>query len=91
MGRGEREKERERAMFKEFRKELDWGGRKLILETGKIARQADGAVLTCQALNSANVPTFVTASTTAVTLNTAFNSGKTISGANSAANAYMSG
>ena len=30
---------------KYFRKELDWGGRKLILETGKIARQADGAVL----------------------------------------------
>ncbi|HUA76506.1 MAG TPA: polyribonucleotide nucleotidyltransferase [Acetobacteraceae bacterium] len=28
-----------------FRKELDWGGRKLILETGKIARQADGAVM----------------------------------------------
>jgi polyribonucleotide nucleotidyltransferase len=24
---------------------LDWGGRKLVLETGKIARQADGAVL----------------------------------------------
>ena len=32
-------------MFKEFRKEIDWGGRKLVLETGKIARQADGAVL----------------------------------------------
>src|SRR6478672_5872930 len=32
-------------MFNYFRKELDWGGRKLILETGKIARQADGAVL----------------------------------------------
>ena len=28
-----------------FRKELDWGGRKLILETGKVARQADGAVV----------------------------------------------
>src|SRR4051794_34708919 len=28
-----------------FRKELDWGGRKLVLETGKIARQADGAVM----------------------------------------------
>src|SRR6188472_3846133 len=25
--------------------ELDWGGRKLTLETGKIARQADGAVI----------------------------------------------
>jgi len=32
-------------MFKVFRKELDWAGRKLVLETGKIARQADGAVL----------------------------------------------
>ena len=32
-------------MFNFFRKEIDWGGRKLILETGKIARQADGAVL----------------------------------------------
>src|SRR5260370_9251365 len=32
-------------MFKVFRKEVDWGGRKLVLETGKIARQADGAVL----------------------------------------------
>jgi polyribonucleotide nucleotidyltransferase len=32
-------------MFKDFRKELDWGGRRLVLETGKIARQADGAVL----------------------------------------------
>jgi polyribonucleotide nucleotidyltransferase len=32
-------------MFNYFRKELDWGGRKLVLETGKIARQADGAVM----------------------------------------------
>jgi polyribonucleotide nucleotidyltransferase len=32
-------------MFNYFRKELDWGGRKLVLETGKVARQADGAVL----------------------------------------------
>src|ERR1044071_7072132 len=32
-------------MFQVFRKELDWGGRKLILETGKVARQADGAVM----------------------------------------------
>ena len=32
-------------MFNEFRKEIDFGGRPLILETGKIARQADGAVL----------------------------------------------
>ncbi len=32
-------------MFNYFRKELQWGGRKLTLETGKMARQADGAVL----------------------------------------------
>ena len=32
-------------MFQVFRKEIEWGGRKLVLETGKIARQADGAVL----------------------------------------------
>ncbi len=32
-------------MFEVFRKELTWGGRRLVLETGKIARQADGAVL----------------------------------------------
>ncbi len=31
--------------FKVSRKEMDWGGRKLVLETGKIARQAQGAVL----------------------------------------------
>ena len=35
----------ENDLFNYFRKELDWGGRKLVLETGKIARQADGAVL----------------------------------------------
>ena len=32
-------------MFKIFRKEIIWGGRKLVLETGKVARQADGAVM----------------------------------------------
>ncbi len=32
-------------MFKTHRVEIEWGGRPLILETGKIARQADGAVL----------------------------------------------
>src|SRR5918992_541925 len=32
-------------MFNIHRVELDWGGRKLTLETGKIARQADGAVI----------------------------------------------
>ena len=32
-------------MFQVFRKELSWGGRRLVLETGKMARQADGAVL----------------------------------------------
>ncbi len=32
-------------MFDTNRVELDWGGRKLTLETGKVARQADGAVV----------------------------------------------
>jgi polyribonucleotide nucleotidyltransferase len=32
-------------MFDTHRVELDWGGRKLVLETGKVARQADGAVV----------------------------------------------
>jgi len=32
-------------MFQVFRKEIIWGGRKLVLETGKVARQADGAVM----------------------------------------------
>ena len=32
-------------MFDIYRKELNWGGKQLILETGKMARQADGAVL----------------------------------------------
>src|SRR6476661_6456368 len=32
-------------MFDIHRVELDWGGRKLTLETGRMARQADGAVL----------------------------------------------
>ena len=31
--------------FKVCRKEMEWGGRKLVLETGKIARQATGAVI----------------------------------------------
>src|SRR5450830_1574425 len=32
-------------MFDMHRVELDWGGRKLVLETGRVARQADGGVL----------------------------------------------
>jgi polyribonucleotide nucleotidyltransferase len=32
-------------MFDIVRKEINWGGRTLVLETGRIARQADGAVL----------------------------------------------
>ena len=32
-------------MFEIVKKEIDWAGKKLTLETGKIARQADGAVL----------------------------------------------
>lgn len=31
--------------FKIARQEIDWAGRKLVLETGRVARQADGAVL----------------------------------------------
>ena len=32
-------------MFEVYRKEITWGGRLLTFETGKIARQADGAVM----------------------------------------------
>jgi polyribonucleotide nucleotidyltransferase len=32
-------------MFNVHRVQLDWGGRQLTLETGKVARQADGAVI----------------------------------------------
>ena len=32
-------------MFNIHQEKLEWGGRTLTLETGKIARQADGAVL----------------------------------------------
>ena len=32
-------------MFSVHRKEIEWGGRALALETGKVARQADGAVM----------------------------------------------
>ena len=32
-------------MFQIFRKEIDWEGKKLVLETGKVARQADGAIM----------------------------------------------
>ena len=32
-------------MFKIYRKEMEWAGQKLTLEVGRIARQADGAVL----------------------------------------------
>jgi len=38
-------KDRKIKMFKEFRKEILWGGRPLTFETGKVARQADGAVI----------------------------------------------
>ena len=36
---------KETTMFNKHSVEIDWGGRPLKLETGKIARQADGAVL----------------------------------------------
>jgi polyribonucleotide nucleotidyltransferase len=32
-------------MFNHHKVEIDWGGRPLILETGKVARQAHGAVM----------------------------------------------
>ncbi len=32
-------------MFKQFKEEINFGGKKLTLETGKIARQADGAII----------------------------------------------
>ncbi len=32
-------------MFNIVREEIEWGGRTLVLETGKVARQADGAVV----------------------------------------------
>ena len=32
-------------MFNISQKTIQWGGKELILETGKIARQADGAIL----------------------------------------------
>ena len=32
-------------MFDVVRKEIEWGGRPLIFETGRLARQADGAVV----------------------------------------------
>jgi polyribonucleotide nucleotidyltransferase len=36
---------KEKAMFNITRKSMQWGGRTLTLETGRLARQADGAVL----------------------------------------------
>ena len=32
-------------MFNEYKKEIEWGGRPLILETGKVARQATGSIM----------------------------------------------
>ena len=32
-------------MFKVVKKEIELGGKKISLETGKIARQADGAII----------------------------------------------
>src|SRR6202453_3462819 len=43
--REQREKRENPIMFEVFRKELIWGGRRLVLETGKVARQANGAVM----------------------------------------------
>ena len=38
-------KEKNKKMFEVYRKELEWGGRPLVMETGKIARQSDGAIM----------------------------------------------
>lgn len=38
---------REDIMLEVMREEIEWGGRTLSVETGKIARQADGAVVAC--------------------------------------------
>jgi polyribonucleotide nucleotidyltransferase len=40
-----RRQPRKQSMFEIHREEIDWGGRRLILESGRLARQADGAVL----------------------------------------------
>jgi polyribonucleotide nucleotidyltransferase len=32
-------------MFNVFKQEIEWGGRPLVIETGKVARQSDGAVM----------------------------------------------
>ena len=37
-------RQKDRIMFDIHREEIDWAGRTLVLETGRIARQADGAV-----------------------------------------------
>lgn len=33
------------SLFKTYKKEIDWAGRKLVIETGKVGKQADGSVL----------------------------------------------
>ena len=33
------------SLFKTYKKEMMWGGKKLSIETGKVSRQADGAVI----------------------------------------------
>ena len=38
-------------MFKVFKKEIELNGKKISLETGKIARQADGAIIAKWHLN----------------------------------------
>ena len=32
------------SLFKTYRKEIEWAGRKLVIETGKIGKQADASV-----------------------------------------------
>ena len=49
-------------MFNVYRKEIDFAGKKLVLETGKIARQADSCVMVT--LGGTQVLCAVTASKT---------------------------
>ena len=32
------------SLFKTYKKEMMWGGKKLSIETGKVSRQADGEI-----------------------------------------------
>ena len=46
---------KETKMFNVQKESFEWGGRTLTLETGKMARQADGAVLATYEIGRAHV------------------------------------